>query len=108
MSGCLDDMSAGVQNGEFIIAVDPNAFSADSSFVSRIESLVENIAAGPNHTHPSPIHDLMFGVPIDEAETRLPGDRRYANREETLANGGYVNVHESLYAIAKEAAEQQM
>lgn len=78
---------APTENGEIIIAMDPSAIGLGTlgDFTSRVELLIDLIKQDP-------------GGP----DLRLPSERRYRNRAETLARGGVVHVPEYLFsAIAK-------
>ena len=57
------------QNGHMVIAMDPDAFGADS-FLERVESLFERILA--------------------DGDARLPGDRRLANRARIPKEGAVL------------------
>ncbi|MGB2154783.1 MAG: Ldh family oxidoreductase, partial [Porticoccaceae bacterium] len=76
-----DNNDGGPPNGgEFMLALDPSRFGDEANWLQHSESFLERLAA-------------MEGA-------HMPGNRRYANRAKTAAEG--IQVSESLLASCRE------
>jgi (2R)-3-sulfolactate dehydrogenase (NADP+) len=68
--------------GQFLVAIDPRVFSGDT-FLHRL--------------------DILIGAILEQQGTRLPGARRFEQREESARNG--VSIPAALYEELKLLSE---
>jgi LDH2 family malate/lactate/ureidoglycolate dehydrogenase len=85
------DMSEAAGVGHFICAIDPAAYMPLAEFISRIDSMLQELRDAPAAA---------------DSEILAPGDRRQAVREANLARGVPLpqKVIEELSALARELA----